>query len=68
MEVNVEWGMPDTALCDGAPNLSRHTGSANHALLMLADWILTAAPGFGGEEDGDHEFQALPPRMTAVST
>lgn len=34
---------------------------------MLADWILAAAPGFDGEEDGDHEFQALPPRMTAVS-
>ncbi|CAM9933721.1 unnamed protein product, partial [Scytosiphon promiscuus] len=31
---------------------------------MLADWVLAAAPGFGGEEDGDHEFQALPPRMT----
>lgn len=35
---------------------------------MLADWILSAAPGFDGEEDGDHEFRDLPPRMTAVST
>ncbi|CAM9510588.1 unnamed protein product [Pylaiella littoralis] len=32
---------------------------------MLADWILAAAPGFDGEEDRDHEFKALPPRMTA---
>lgn len=33
---------------------------------MLADWVLAAAPGFDGDEDGDHEFQALPRRMTEV--
>eukprot|EP00752_Nemacystus_decipiens_P005356 g4857.t1 len=32
---------------------------------MLADWILSAAPGFDGGGDGDHEFHALPARMTA---
>ena len=34
---------------------------------MLADWILSAAPGFDEKEGGNHEFQASPPRMTAVS-
>ncbi|CAN0413520.1 unnamed protein product, partial [Ectocarpus fasciculatus] len=31
---------------------------------MLADWVLTAAPGFDSQVDGDNAFQALPPRMT----
>lgn len=44
--------------------------SAEHVIClsaMLADWILSAAPGFDGEEDGDQEFQALPSRMAPVS-
>lgn len=35
---------------------------------MLADWVLTAAPGFDGQGDGDNGFQALPPRMTEVQS
>lgn len=58
------WSFFCVRACDTPELAFRNTAPSS---AMLADWILSAAPGFDGEDDGDHEFQALPPRMTAVS-
>lgn len=33
---------------------------------MLADWVLTAAPGFERGQEGSHDVLAQLPRMTEV--
>lgn len=59
-------GIPCHFICD-APELFVTRTESAFRFTMLADWVLSAAPGFNGEEENDMEFQALPPRMTAVS-